>query len=96
MLKIPNTTVELNKFGTHYTITPNEGYVLHDKAYDEPEVDESSFMPTGKILPGYRDTQASIHINNDLSERVCVDENGNEVTGYTEREFYTKLREIDE
>ena len=91
MLTIPNATVELNKLGTHYTVTPNEGYALHDKAYDEPEVDES-FMPTGKTLLGYRTTQASVHINNDLSERKMLDEKGNEVTAYTEREFFCKLK----
>ena len=91
MLTIPNATVELNRFGTQYNVTPNEGYVMHDKAYDEAEVDEA-FIPTGNIILGYRPTTASIGLNNDLSARTMLDEAGNEVTAYTEREFFCKLR----
>ena len=91
MLKIPNTIIELDKFGTYYTITPNEGYVLHDKVYDYPEINESC-IPTGKTILGYRSTTASVHINNDLSERKILDENGSEVAAFTEREFFCKLK----
>lgn len=90
-LIIPNATVELNSAGTHYRVTPNEGYVMHDKGYDVEELDEN-YMPTGNITLGYRPTTASIHINRDLSARTMLDENGNEVTAYTEREFFCKLR----
>lgn len=91
MLTVPNATVVLNAAGTHYRVTPNEGYVLHDKNYDITIADEETFLPIETKL-GYRPGTASIHINRDLSERTILDENGNEVTAYTEREFFCKLR----
>lgn len=90
-LIIPNTIITMNNTRTQYYVTPNEGYVMHDKNYDTDEVDEN-YMPTGNIILGYRPTTASIHINRDLSERTMLDENGNTVTAYTEREFFCKLR----
>lgn len=91
MLSIPNATVVLSSLGTNYRITPNEGYVLHDKSYDFPILDEETREEIGTQL-GYRTSMASIHINSDLSERTILDENGNEVTAYTSREFFCKLR----
>ena len=88
-LLIPNATVELNSF-SRYEITPNEGYVMHDKNYDIPIFDENTMEVTDYML-GYRPTTASIHINRDLSAREMLDEAGNTVTAYTEREFFCKL-----
>ena len=97
-LVIPNTTVELNSAGTFYKIRPEQGYVMHDKGYDENIVDigydeeGNEIEVVVGVKLGFRASEASIHINRDLSPRTVSDLNGNPVTAYTEREFYTVLR----
>ena len=49
-----------------YTITPNDGYVLHDKGMDEPVYDEETGDPTGEVRLGYRRTTASCGANYDF------------------------------
>jgi hypothetical protein len=89
---IPNTTMQkkLND-GVFlvYAITPNEGYVLHDNAYDFSEPDPE----TGGIIPliGYRTTTATCAAAYDFSTAEMVDEAGNTVLAYGSRQFYTKL-----
>lgn len=63
---IENTTMQKNfrdGVSTTYYITPNEGYVLHDKGLDVPEYNEETFEETGNILLGYRHTTASCSVN---------------------------------
>lgn len=48
-----------------YRITAASGYVLHDKNYDMPVLDEN-MQETGEIKPGYRKSQASCEANYDF------------------------------
>ena len=51
---IPNTTMQkfINSNGVHtmYRITPNEGYVLHDKNLDIYEDLDEDGNPTGELI----------------------------------------------
>ena len=90
-VSIPNTDIVANNAGTHYYITPNSGYVLHDKNYDYPIYDEETLEETGTVL-GYRRTTASVGIANyDFTTFETLDESGSTVTAYGVREFFTKL-----
>lgn len=58
---IENTTMVQNFIDdvpSTYYITPNSGYVLHDKRYDEPVFDEEG-NETGEVILGYRTSTAS-------------------------------------
>ena len=91
---IPNTTMK--KFVTNqgveraYYITPIEGYVLHDTQYDYPIVDEGTMQEIGTGL-GYIGAVVSVGINYDFSTHEMLDEAGNTVTAYGDRNLYTKL-----
>ena len=77
---IENTIMQKNfrdGVPTTYYITPNEGYVLHDKGLDTPEYNEETFEETGNILLGYRRTTASCAVSYDFEANP--------------REFYTVL-----
>lgn len=50
-----------------YTITPNDGYVLHDKGYDEEVLDPETMEPTGEVILGYRTSTASCNMNYDFT-----------------------------
>ena len=69
---IENATVQkyINNQGVHrsYRITPNEGYVLHDKGYDTIVYDEETMEPTGEVILGYRTSTASCPANYDFEE----------------------------
>ena len=68
---IENTTMQLNFVDgvpTAYYITPNDGYMLHDKLYDNHVVDEVTLEETGEIILGYRRTTASCSVNYDFIE----------------------------
>lgn len=59
---IENTTMKkVFRDGVHstYRITPVDGYVLHDNAYDTPLVDPETLEETGEVILGYRTTMAS-------------------------------------
>ena len=76
---IENTSMKLRTSDgkpTNYTITPNSGYVLHDKGYDEPVFDEEG-NETGEFILGYRTSTASVG----ASYNFVINE----------REFYTVL-----
>lgn len=49
-----------------YDIRPCEGYVLHSKKRDYPEVDEETMMETGRIKKGYTDGLISVGFNYDF------------------------------
>ena len=72
MIMALNDGVPLN-----YRITPNEGYVLHDKNYDEPVFDENG-NETGEVILGYRTATAGCGANYDFEANL--------------REFYAVLR----
>ena len=67
--KIPNTTMQkriLNDSEITYCITPNEGYLLHDKLYDEPVMDDATMEETGKVILGFRKSTATVPVNYDF------------------------------
>ena len=66
---IENTTMQRNfrdGVATTYYITPNEGYVLHDKGMDDAVIDEETFEETGEVLLGFRRSTASCAANYDF------------------------------
>lgn len=88
---IPNTTMQKrinNGVFITYTITPNDGYVLHDNAYDYPVFDE---MNNETTMLGYRTTTATVGAAYDFSTTEMIDEARNTVLAYGSRQFYTKL-----
>lgn len=89
---IPNITMQkgYNENNEHkvYTITPNEGYVLHDINYDEEVIDPETLMPTGEIKLGHRTTTASCGYNYTFTPIQVIAINGQTVTAYGSREFY--------
>lgn len=89
---IPNTTMRKrlrDGVFVQYLITPNEGYVLHDTAYDMPQIDQD----TGEeyIILGYRTTEGGVAARYDFATGTMLDEAGNTVTYYGDRQLYTKL-----
>ena len=51
-----------------YYIMPIEGYVMHDKHYDAPEINPETFEETGNIILGYRTNCASLSIDYDFNK----------------------------
>ena len=90
---VPNTTtVLIEKDGApwRYRITPIDGYVLHDKNYDDVILDEN----TGDVIRnfGYRKSTAGISASYDFSTLLVTDEFGNTYTAYgAQNEFFTVL-----
>lgn len=90
---IPNTTMQKGFYnGDHlvYTITPNEGYVLHSKTGDFYDIDPETNEPTILKL-GFSTNSASCGANYDFTPRTVTDGNGNTYTGYGEKEFFAVL-----
>lgn len=97
---VPNTTLREYLRDSEiycYMIAPTEGYLLHDKDLDMPELDEN-FMETGNMTPWFTGGETTVLKNYDYSittqgEYKYTDENGNEitipVTMIGAREFYT-------
>lgn len=90
---VPNTSMKArrNSAGTgiqSVQTTPNSGYVLHDKNYDEEIIDPFTLMPTGEIKLGYRPTTANCGYNYEFTPVQVVAVNGQTVTAYGSREFY--------
>lgn len=97
---VPNTTLrEYLRDGElySYVIAPTEGYLLHDKDLDVPEIDED-FVETGNITPWFTGGTTNMRADYDFTtttqgEYAYTDENGNEitmpVTMIGAREFYT-------
>lgn len=66
---IENTTMqEVLKNGVLYAyyITPEEGYVLHDKMIDEEVCDIETGVPTGKVILGYKTSVSSVEADYDF------------------------------
>lgn len=67
---IANTTMKLrllDDVAKSYWITPNEGYVLHDKGMDEEVIDPITNEPTGEIKLGFRRSTATCAANYDFT-----------------------------
>lgn len=67
--KIPNTIMRKRFFNDSeitYCIEPNEGYVLHDKLYDVPILDETTLEETGKVILGFRKSTATVPVGYDF------------------------------
>lgn len=68
---IENTTMQKRLLdGVHrtYLITPNEGYVLHDKRMDEPVIDRETGEETGEVVKVYRTSTATCPASYDFTE----------------------------
>lgn len=72
-----------------YLIKPAEGYLLHDKNYDQPVYDDYG-IETGEIILGYRSTEGSVGYNYDFTPVQMQDETGATVTAYGSRQFFCK------
>ena len=58
-----------------YEISPCEGYVLHSKGLDFPEVDEETMTETGVILEGYTRLVTTVPYNYDFKanpKKICA------------------------
>lgn len=91
---IPNTTMKkfyINEVFRTYNITPIDGYVLHDNAFDINVYDEMTGEPTGEVLLGYRPTTASCGYNYDFTPVEMQTDDGQTVTAYGSRKFFAKL-----
>lgn len=67
--KISNTTMQkriLNDSEITYCIAPNEGYLLHDKLYDEPVIGEVAMEETGRVILGFRKSTATVPVSYDF------------------------------
>ncbi len=87
---IENTTMKKafdNGVHRNYQITPIDGYVLHDKAWDYYEIDDEG-NETGEVVLGYQRMRASCGYNYDFSTTQVVAVDGSVVTAYGSREFY--------
>lgn len=79
-----------------YLIKPTDGYALHDTSYDVPVQDPITMEDTGVLL-GYRTTEGSVGANYDFTTTEMLDEAGNTVTAYGERQFFCKpITEVPE
>jgi hypothetical protein len=76
-----------------YRIAPAEGYVLHDKAWDSPVLDDEG-NETGEAILGYQVGEASCGFNYDFSTRLVTAIDGSTVTAYGSREFYAIPRNL--
>ena len=88
---ISNITIEIVEDVTFpfYIITPNEGYVLHDKALDFAEVDMSGF-PTGKTILGYYPSNRTCMTNYDFDNTTIIDGH----TAFGSREFFAIKEDV--
>lgn len=94
---IENTTARVRFRSTtsnevkSYRISPNDGYVLHDREYDIIEYDIDPI--TGEVIEisrrlGYRTTMASCGYNYDFTATTITDDNGVTHTAYGSRQFF--------
>lgn len=86
---IQNTTMEkmyINDVFRGYNVTPNEGYILHDKELDVEEIDPVTYEPTGAIKLGYYPIARSIGASYDFDNTTVIDG----YTAYGEREFFAR------
>ena len=51
-----------------YRITPDDGYVIHNKFRDTPVIDEESGMETGEVEKGYTESYIIIQSDYDFEE----------------------------
>lgn len=90
---IPNTTMQKTlRDGVHrsYVIEPIDGYVLHDAATNEEEINPDTLEPTGRIIFRYASGSASCGASYDFTPVQVTDENGVEHTAYGTREFFAR------
>ena len=95
---IPNTTMtKMINADTGillaYNITPNDGYVLHDKELDHQELNPETMEPIGKVTLGYYPIARSCGTNYDFDNVTTIDG----YTAYGEREFFARpISEVPE
>ncbi len=92
---IPNTTMEIytNRQGidTAYKITPNENYLLHNKARDKIQVDNEGNRIT---VQSFTSAPTTCSINYDFTQTEIMLDSGESVTIYGEKEYYTVADKI--
>jgi len=80
----------------NYRIKPADGYVMHDNGYDYLEerivIDKTTGKETTEYVTilGYRLTEASVLASYDFSTTQILDEAGNIVMAYGNRQFFCK------
>ncbi len=88
---IPNTTMQIfsntNGDDTAYKITPVAGYVIHNKVRDRIEYDGNGNI-ISKTL-GFVPAPTTCSINYDFTTHELQLENGETVTVYGEKEYFT-------
>ncbi len=92
---IPNATIEIytNSQGvdTAYKITPNENYLLHNKARDKTQFDNNGNEIT---VPGFTSAPTTCGINYDFTQAEIMLDSGETVTVYGDKEYYTVADKI--
>lgn len=88
---VPNTTMEIysNASGvdTQYRITPLAGYILHNKVRDRVTYDNQGNI-VSKTL-GFTTAGTTVHISYDFTTHELILANGETVTVYGEKEYFT-------
>lgn len=88
---IPNTVMrqrmdEATGEPMTYRIKPIEGYVLHDKQLEFPEIDMETGFETGVTYRGYSASEISCWHNYDFTNTTTIDG----YTAYGSREFFAR------
>lgn len=88
---VPNTTMQIytNSSGvdTQYKITPISGYVLHNKGRDRTTYDSQGNVVSHTL--GFTTAATSCFIDYDFTTHEITLANGETVTVYGEKEFFT-------
>ena len=66
---IENATVNkiyVDGVHTQFEIIPDKGFKLHDARLDTEEFDEETFMPTGKIIKGFKTKSVTVRYDYDF------------------------------
>ena len=81
---IPNTTMQkIFRDGVHrqYSVSPLEGYVLHDNRVDEEVINEETLEPTGEVI--YRYAAGSVTVRYDYDFTLIVPDTITDINGNT-------------
>lgn len=93
---VPNTTMTVRSTDGGQSlrtvrIQAVDGYTLHDTNYDTTVYDDETGEPTGEVRLGYHGGVVSCAASYQFTPTEMQDENGNTVTAYGTRQFFTKL-----
>lgn len=92
---VPNTTMQIytntNGNDVAYKITPNDGYIMHNKNRDKVTYDGN-----GNVIlstPGFTSAPTTCAITYDFTTSIITLENGETVIVYGVNEYFTVLAE---